>query len=931
MISCAEVQAALDASGVQQVDDTPHLRKHIDQCEACSAYRYASLTLDVQLASLKEHAAPKKLLQQVINSCDQSAKSKPKFKPKPKPKPNRKWLFPLGPFSKTAYAAAAAFAIVVFLIVPTVMYKPSTDMYSLGTGASDGQTVDLSGETLAGLDSRQNSPLPAGAEEIDKESRLKAEKNQYARESTVLEQRFSEDKALKKFKAKPKPKKLLSNTLESTSTADATDALSQKGAEFYREEADEVMAESKPVLANRSTALNSKQDFGQADSGKDSSAPLQLLSPPPQSAMVAEEEMQLHDDFNAESGRRRQVAGLVMRDPIKNEQQRFQKSVKKPAKSRLYGEKRNQRPERANSAERDKAIDAPEQIARLEMADQSKRGLLAEPEEIMLPETMEFSDISAPIRQKAQQFFSELQSLKNIRYQSAQGYWRNTYIPGDPAMRLLHKRLNAWDRQQAQQLLRSNITMDQLAHQYMQPFDPPSRSALAVYLHSDHAAINDEPTRLRLQVGIQASERLSGHRSALNIGIILDLKDSVGKDQWNQIRAFIDTLKSLKQPGDHFSITVTGKHGGLWVDSNNFRHGPIHLAFEKLRSRHQLPDSEKTKGAPQYLSLKDAISQTSESMRLHDDPSSTLGSSRILLISNNQQWDNLHRLEQQVHQNAVAGITLSVVALNRDFEQVDKLVLAGQGNRWLVNNLETAKQAAQKELLSSSRAVARAVRLKIRLAKNVKLIRVIDSEKLSSQRAQRVREAEQSIDQRLSRNLGITADRGKDDDGIQIVIPHFYAGDSHVILLDVVASGPGDIADVSVKYKDLLYMRNGNAQAQLRLKQGHTARGPMQYKVIKNLLASRLSAAIKQARSQVSLGQLSLATEELRQLRELYEELRLQVSSWHNDPEILADIQLLDQFIVVLNSPLYSDNHQRRFVLDALEYSGWRKTVSQHE
>ncbi len=68
---------------------------------------------------------------------------------------------------------------------------------------------------------------------------------------------------------------------------------------------------------------------------------------------------------------------------------------------------------------------------------------------------------------------------------------------------------------------------------------------------------------------------------------------------------------------------------------------------------------------------------------------------------------------------------------------------------------------------------------------------------------ERVREAEKSIDLRLSRNLGIDADRGEDEDGIQIVIPSFYAGDAHTILLDVVAARPGPIAEVTVRYKDL--------------------------------------------------------------------------------------------------------------------------------
>ena len=104
----------------------------------------------------------------------------------------------------------------------------------------------------------------------------------------------------------------------------------------------------------------------------------------------------------------------------------------------------------------------------------------------------------------------------------------------------------------------------------------------------------------------------------------------------------------------------------------------------------------------------------------------------------------------------------------------------------------------------------------IRLAPGVQLVDVIGSQRLDEGRAQEVRDAEQSIDQRLSRNLGIETDRGLDEEGIQMVIPSFYADDAHVVLLDVVAPGPGPVADVTVRYKDLVHMKNGVARAHLR-------------------------------------------------------------------------------------------------------------------
>ena len=63
---------------------------------------------------------------------------------------------------------------------------------------------------------------------------------------------------------------------------------------------------------------------------------------------------------------------------------------------------------------------------------------------------------------------------------------------------------------------------------------------------------------------------------------------------------------------------------------------------------------------------------------------------------------------------------------------------------------------------------------------------MLGSERLDNLAATRVKAAERSLDVRISKNLGIQQDRGDDEEGIQIVIPAFHAGDSHVILLDVV-------------------------------------------------------------------------------------------------------------------------------------------------
>jgi hypothetical protein len=204
-----------------------------------------------------------------------------------------------------------------------------------------------------------------------------------------------------------------------------------------------------------------------------------------------------------------------------------------------------------------------------------------------------------------------------------------------------------------------------------------------------------------------------------------------------------------------------------------------------------------------------------------DDPSRPLGSSSVLLISAREIQD-IERLTALAHDQAKAGTTLSVLPLGSEPQNnhVEQLVLAGLGNRRYLEAPGQARQLIEEELHASSRAVARAARLSIRLAPGVRLIDVVGSQRLDIERAQRVRDIENSMDRRLSANLGIQADRGEDEDGIQIVIPSIFSGDNVVVLLDLVSDRPGAIADVSLRYKDLVFLRNGSLRGHLELPGG---------------------------------------------------------------------------------------------------------------
>jgi hypothetical protein len=234
-----------------------------------------------------------------------------------------------------------------------------------------------------------------------------------------------------------------------------------------------------------------------------------------------------------------------------------------------------------------------------------------------------------------------------------------------------------------------------------------------------------------------------------------------------------------------------------------------------------------------------------------------------------------------------------------------------------------------REFAAVSRAVARAVRLRIRLAPGVELVDVIGSHRLDERTADRVRQSEQSLDLRLARNLGITADRGEDEDGIQIVIPNFYASDEHVILLDVVASGAGPLVDVTARFKDLVHLKNGTVRASLSLDRGPDVQTRREVNVLKNYLAHELSERLRLAGSALTRGENTIAEGLLHRHEMLLAGLARMLPALANDPEIVADLAMLASYRTALARPEITQE-QRSWLADSLRYASGARLHTPH-
>jgi len=467
-------------------------------------------------------------------------------------------------------------------------------------------------------------------------------------------------------------------------------------------------------------------------------------------------------------------------------------------------------------------------------------------------------------------FSRERRRIDGLTFQSPTGYWANTYLPGDPKARLLETRL-----------ARAGIAVapHALALPTRQPFDAPFRGALGLSIGADRHALAG-PSRVLVQIGLQGTPGYGRRRPPMNIGIVSD----VNREDSAAVRALLEALQDAKQVGDRFRLIVPGSSNVIAPDA--FRHGPLSVAIDN---------------APETGSRVEALARALELVHADDDPAKPLGTSLVLFVTGKELGGELPRLSELAHRSALGGVPVSVVGIGDrvDARALDRLALDGQGRRYVVERTSEAGAVVERELQAAGRAVARAIRLRIKLAEGVRLVDVIGSRSLSQTQTKRVRDAEKSIDLRLAKNLGIEADRGDDEDGIQIVIPSFYAGDAHVILLDVVADRPGAVASVTARFKDLTLLRNTTTSATLSLPRGamDSAVSPLQQHVVASYLAARIAAQLDVSGDRLSRNDLAGAIDELRGVVAL-----LDASSLRDDVLIARDRHMVQSYISILSS-----------------------------
>lgn len=478
--------------------------------------------------------------------------------------------------------------------------------------------------------------------------------------------------------------------------------------------------------------------------------------------------------------------------------------------------------------------------------------------------------------------------LDALPFIAARGYFANTYHPGDGALAWLREAVMGGIVRDGQRL-----RLDELAAPVRQPFDRPRDAALAVVLASDTPAV-DGPARVTLQVGLAAAEQAPTRRSPLNLAVVVDVAGLAGDDERRALWAAAEAVARARQEGDRLVFVATTVAGPRVLDDAAAM-GPS--AVTRFLA-------EAWEGRGQAADLSTAVARAYAAVRAATRPDSPIGEDAVLLVTPRALDDAaVGALLDVAHAQAIAGVHLSTLGVGArvDGRELTALAAAGQGRRHVAARPDEARQVVGDELAAAGRAVARAVRLRIRLAEGVKLVAVIGSRPLDARDADKVRAAEQAIDQRVAATTGIASDRGADEDGIQIVIPAFLAGDDHVILLDVVVPGPGPVLDVRARFKDLVTMGNGEASASLALTSGRAPLSAGNLNVSRNLATQQASVALAEAAAAVRRGEAGAAARAVQEAKAEVARIAATVTGLQTDPSVQGDLALLRAYAGLLD------------------------------
>lgn len=497
-------------------------------------------------------------------------------------------------------------------------------------------------------------------------------------------------------------------------------------------------------------------------------------------------------------------------------------------------------------------------------------------------------------------------------------YYSSTYIGGQGERERMEKLIEGGVLVNGKQIKLAAFSRD-----YSQAFPIPTATALNLTADLERTRLLQAGGKTYLQVGLQGIKKEAPRRPPLNVALVLDRSGSMADE---------GKLEFVKQAAKKFIEGLNRQDTLALVvyDDTVLVPAPAAPVTRKAHLKQIIGNLTPGGGTNIYEGLQRGYREVGKHARRE-------AVNVVLLMSDGQVTVGIqdpYAFRSLASQHFDHDITTTTIGVGLDYNEdlMLSLAQAGHGNYHFIKDGNSIDRILQQELQELTHLIAKALKVHIVLDKDVDLLKVFGSAPLSEEERKAVRTEEKKIDRKVYEELGIAPDRQKDrEPGLKMFIPHFFLGDSHVIMLEIkVPPGRGTrhVADVSLQYKDLVFRQNREPKVAVHV--SYTDRradmiASIQRPVKKNLLGFQTGEALMAAARLIEAGRTAEAAKAINEQMTL---LGVAAREW-NDRDLEREGQLLAKYYDVLRevgSRNIASSDLGRYLSKSLSYSGYRMT-----
>jgi len=468
------------------------------------------------------------------------------------------------------------------------------------------------------------------------------------------------------------------------------------------------------------------------------------------------------------------------------------------------------------------------------------------------------------------------------------------------------------------------VKLAAFSKQYSQAFPIPTQTAIDLTAATERGKVLTTGGRTYLQVGLQAIKREAPKRPPLNICLVVDHSGSMGDEgKIENARAAAVQVVDRLASTDTIAVVVYDTTPTVLVSARK--------ATGKQAIQAKLRTLQPGNSTDIYAALQSGYAEVRKNL----DPQAI---NEAILLSDGQVTSGVSdrsafsRLTSKAFDEGIQTTTIGM-GLDYDEELMMTVAREGKGNYHFVKDAASIHDILREELEDLTHVVAKALRLRIKLAEGVQLVRVLGSAQMTQEEVASIKATERKIDERVYRELGITENRQhvEDEPGIKVVIPQFYMGDSHVVMLEInVPAGkrPAKIADVYLKYKDIVFRTNREVETSVKVDRATTEDqkvASIRQPVKKNLLGFETGEALQKAAAFIQRGQPGEAA---KAIDEQMVVLGVAARAW-KDPDLDKDGTLLAAYrdvIAGMGAQYAGDRDLGEYLAKSLTYSAYQRT-----